>query len=326
MSLAKPEVKAPQPATILGNLSDTDNEYLKRSSELIAELSNNLEKCSFQAGIKNIMALAALGNKYIDEKAPWNQIKTDKDACATTLNVALRMVKRLAIVTVPYLPFSAQRLWIMLGYEGNVNEQKWDEAFADITPGQKFSEIKPLFKKLEPEEEDQIGLEKELEESPLNVRVGKVTEVKIHPNAEKLIILEVSLGDETRTLVAGLREYYKPEDLEGKNIAVLCNLKPAKLRGIESKGMLLAAEDDKEVGVLFAEGGEPGETILGNKDAPEVSFSEFQNFRLEVIELDEPKGAKGAALFIDDDKFFILKANKRPILVDKDMKPGCRIR
>jgi len=310
-------------------LENVDMEFLEKARELIEHASQGIEKCSFQAGIRNVMAIAALGNKYLDDKAPWKQIKEDKDACATTINTALIAVKALAIVTAPFLPFSAQRLWNMLGYEDNVHKQRWTEALSEISPGQKFRGIKPLFKKLEPVKEPSAEAPSKHEEItrklPLELRVGEVIEVRNHPQADKLYILEVALGEERGTLVAGLKPYYKPEELEGKKIPVLCNLQPAKIRGVESKGMLLAADDGTDVGVLIVEEGKPGDLILGREDAPEISISEFQDFRLEVAELDEFKGVKGAALILEGEKI-ILKVNQKPIRVDKDLKAGAKIR
>ncbi|MCK5547536.1 MAG: class I tRNA ligase family protein, partial [Thermoplasmata archaeon] len=315
-------------------LEKVDEEFLEKTKEMVDGASNDLEKCTFQSALKKVMALASLGNKYFDEKGPWNQIKNDKDACATTMNVSLRAVRTLAIVTAPFLPFSANRLWTMLGCEGNVHAQSWDEAFADIPAGQKFGDIKPLFKKLEPEEEAPSEVVQEVEKAPpkelpedvpLEVRVGRVLEVGNHPNADKLYLMKVSLGEETRTLVAGLKGHYKPDELEGKSIAILCNLKPAKIRGVESKGMLLAAEDDSNVGVLLAEGAEPGDLIIGKDGAAEIPFSQFQDIVLEVVELEGFEGKRGAVL-VWDDKRIILKAGGKPVVVDKDIAAGSRVR
>jgi methionyl-tRNA synthetase len=304
-------------------MEKVDKKFLKETEQLVGKLSSDIEKCNFQNAIKNVMAIAAMGNKYLDEKGPWSQIKEDREACATTINVSLRAVKMLSIVTAPFLPFSAQRLWNMIGYEGDVHEQNWSAALEDIRAGQKFGGISPLFVKLEPKEEASTPQTKS-PESPAYVKVAHVDEVRDHPNADKLYVLDVSMGEEKRTLVAGLKGHYKPEDIKGRNIAVLCNLKPAKIRKVESKGMLLAAEDESNVGLLYAEGANPGDVILGNPDLRELTISEFKELRIEVTELEGHEGRKGAALFMGDDKL-LLKAGDKPIFVDKDMSPGSRI-
>lgn len=321
----------------VGSMGELDERFLENAREMVNSAADHLERCMFQAAMKDVMAIASMGNKYLDEKAPWDQVKKDKGACGTTLNVSLRAVKTLAIATAPFLPFSAQRLWRMLGYEGKVDEQRWEEGLVEPRPGQKFKDIKPLFQKLEPEGaadlppgEEPGKVQKEetvdTETLPLYIRIGQVLEVKDHPRADKLLVMEVDFKDERRTLVAGLKNHYKPEELEGRKIAVLCNLKPAKLRGVESKGMLLAAESDGVVGVLFSDTAEPGDVVTGGRSASEISFEEFQGFRLEVVELKEADSAKGACLSLEDGPRIILMAKGMPVSVDKDVKKGSRIR
>jgi methionyl-tRNA synthetase len=202
----------------------------------------------------------------------------------------------------------------MLGYEGVVHDRKWDEALVGPPPGQKFKDIKPLFQKLEPERQVDLAPSEETKEAQ--------TEESF--DTESLI--EVDLGDERRTLVAGLKQHYRPEELEGRNIAVLCNLKPAKLRGVESKGMLLAAESDGVVGVLYSDTAEPGDVVTGGKSTSEISFDEFQKFRLEVAGPDKAGGAKSACLRLEDGKNITLIAKGKPLMIDKDVKEGSRIR
>jgi methionyl-tRNA synthetase len=149
-----------------GKMEGYDEEFLEKTKMLVREVSHNIEKCSFQAAIKSVMALAAQGNKYFEEKGPWSQIKTDRTACATTIHLSLRLVKSLAIATAPFLPFSARRLWTILGYGGNIHEKNWDEAFEDIPSGQKFGDVKPLFEKLSRDDE----------KTPVDER--KITEVE----------------------------------------------------------------------------------------------------------------------------------------------------
>src|SRR5207244_12301486 len=117
----------------------------------------------------------------------------------------------------------------------------------------------------------------------VDVRVGRNRDVKDHPNADKLYILEVDLGDERRQIVAGIRSDYTIEQLRGRKVALLANLEAAKLRGVESRGMLLAAEDQATVGLMIPpEDAAIGSQILGVKGAPALPFSDFQEFKFQV--------------------------------------------
>jgi methionine--tRNA ligase beta chain len=125
---------------------------------------------------------------------------------------------------------------------------------------------------------------KQEEKFPLDLRVGEIVEVKDHPGADKLYVLKVDLGSEQRQLVAGLKGYYPAEELSGKKIIVVCNLKPAKLRGIISEGMLLAGEDEKNVGVLTTDHANGSAvTVKGFKnDTKQIKYEDFSKLSLHV--------------------------------------------
>ncbi len=123
---------------------------------------------------------------------------------------------------------------------------------------------------------------------PLDLRIGVIKGVKDHPNADRLYLIEVDLGDERRNLVAGLKQYYTPDELIGKKVVVLCNLKPAKIRGVESQGMLLAADDGRNVAILTTEAS-AGTRVLpedekGQKESSfrEISIDEFASLDLKI--------------------------------------------
>ena len=142
----------------------------------------------------------------------------------------------------------------------------------------------------------------------IDLRVAEIKKVEAHPNADKLMILDVDLGKEKRQLVAGLKDYYKDEELLNKKIIVVTNLKTAKLRGIESKGMLLAAEKNKEVGILTIKDAEPGEICnFGNlkNSAKEISFDDF--LKLKIV-------AKDGRVFYGNEE---LKANQESVSVER---------
>lgn len=235
-------------------LTAEDHEALQMIDKTFKDVSVNIEKCQFKNAIKNIMALAHFGNRYFDKKAPWSLLKTDRDACANALHLNLRLVKALAVLTYPFMPNAALRLWNMIGYPDPIENAAWSAGVEGLTQGAKLAHPVPLFKKIVVNGQDKIK-EKKIEGvidmmkftdfQKVNLRIGKVTKVEDHPDADKLYVLQVDFGNEQRQLVAGLKGYYEKEEILNKNIVVVMNLEPAKLRGIDSNGMLLAADDGK---------------------------------------------------------------------------------
>lgn len=173
----------------------------------------------------------------------------------------------------------------------------------------------------------------------LDLRVGKISEVHEHPNADKLYITRVDLGDEQRTLVAGLKPYYDKDEMEGKKIVVVTNLEPAKLRGVKSEGMMLAAQDDDIVSLLEPEG-EVGAQIVGTtKGAEQISFSDFQEYEFVVgkvedgvfkadkeYDLQGEPGVEGLlAALVKNDVATLLKDDKGGVGVDREVSPGSEV-
>lgn len=275
-------------------LSEKDKEALEKIEAQVKEVEEHIEHCEFKKALKSVMELAHYGNRYFDARAPWALLKENRDECGTALHVCCKIVKALCITMSPFLPFSANKLWNMMGYEGSVTELKWEEALSDIPSGQSFERPLPLFKKLildEPEEKAE--LEKKEEEvmgiEALDLKIGVIESIEDHPNAEKLYVMKVDFGDEKRQLVAGLKTYYTKEEMQDRKIVVVMNLKPAKLRGIESKGMLLAAEDKKGVVSLLSplSGEDIGVRVYGRGceskgKIEQMSFSDFQKIELKV--------------------------------------------
>ncbi|MEE9163312.1 MAG: methionine--tRNA ligase, partial [Thermoplasmata archaeon] len=207
---------------LAGELTAEDKAFLRELEEGWRKIGQNLAYVHFRDALQEIMRLARRGNQYFDAQAPWDLITGDRARAGTVLHVALRVVRGLAILTAPFLPFSARRLWAYLGYDGSVEEVSWDAVPEGIPGGQQLRAPKPLFRKIE---FAPVPVEEEAER--LDVRVGRVAKVENHPDADKLYIVEADLGSERRTMVAGMREEYRPEELEGQHVAVLLNLKPA---------------------------------------------------------------------------------------------------
>jgi len=265
-------------------LVDLDNEALKKIEDTSKEVSRELENCNFKKGLRAAMNLAQFGNFYFDQNQPWKLIKEDKQRCATVLNICLKIVQSLAVFTYPYLPFSANTIWKMLGNRETI--KNWDDAKAELNTEFVLEKPKPLFKK----HILQDIVETTDPFSKLNLRVAKIIDVKDHPQADKLYLMDIDLGPlGTRTIVAGMKAYYSKEDLKGKLIVVVINLKPAVIRGIESKGMLLAAEDNQGiVSLLIAKNSNPGAEIfiegIPREPVDILEFEEFKEVKLVIGE------------------------------------------
>jgi methionyl-tRNA synthetase len=296
-----------------GFLDAADKAMVRSIEDQWKKVGHNLEFCHFKDAIREAIQLARLGNQYFDQKAPWDLIRSDRTACGTAIHVSLRVSRALALIMAPFLPFSSGRLWHSLGYDSDVHAQTWSAALEDAPSGQTIRVGKPLFTKIE--------LDAEGEGSPdsrFDVRVAEVVDVRPHPNADKLYILTVDYGEGKRQIVAGIKEHYSPDELRGRKIAFLLNLQPAKLRGVESQGMLLAGEDEKTVGILLVPGGsEKGAQVLGLRGAPELPFAEFQKYQLRV-------GEAGRVYFMGKDGTvrIPLKAGDAYLTVDKGLKEG----
>ncbi len=252
-----------------GKPDDASRALMSETARLSGEVARSIEAFRFREAAKLMMDVARAGNKYFDDERPWATRKDDLPACARTMYHLCQALASLAVVSSPFVPTSAARLAKQLGVESAFEGWSWDDAARpDLVPaGTKLGEAEVLFTKIEPEEIEKqrakLGRPLEVSEENVNVlrravplsdalleyadfakldlRAGKVLTAERIPKADKLLRLEVDLGAETRTIVAGIALHYAPEDLSGRLIVVLVNLKPVTLRGVESRGMLLAA-------------------------------------------------------------------------------------
>ncbi|TMA01897.1 MAG: methionine--tRNA ligase [Methanobacteriota archaeon] len=297
------------PATFL---DATDKAMVRAIEQQAGKVAQNLEYVHVKDAMKEAIQLARLGNQYVDQKAPWNLLKSDRAACATAIHVALRVSRALAIIMAPFLPRSSSRLWHALGYDSDVHGERWNEALDDLPAGQKLRVGKPLFAKIDLRETSEDPTAR------FDVRIARIVDVKEHPNADKLYVLQIDLGDERRQVVAGIRKDYPIEGLRGRKVVVLANLEPANLRGIESRGMLLAGEDEATVGLLIPPEDVPlGSQIFGAKGASTLPFSDFQKYKFQV-------GPEGTVVFrgLGGEVQVTLSVDGKPVRVDKGLKEG----
>ena len=253
------EGKVPQ----RGELTDYDKETLKEFSDIKLEVEKLLDNFKFRDAQKEAMNLARIGNKYLADTEPWKLAKTDMERVGTILNIALQITANLAIAFEPFLPFSSAKLREML----KLSSWSWSElgSIDLLATGAEISPAELLFEKIEDaaidaqiqkledtKKQNEINSYKpeEVKENvsfdefmKLDIRVGTVLECQKVPKADKLLQFKIDDGMGCRTIVSGIAQHYAPEDLIGKQVCFIANFPPRKLKGIESQGMILSAED-----------------------------------------------------------------------------------
>lgn len=251
----------------LGRLTEIDEEMLREVAAIPAELDDQLEHFHFREALKTAMQLARIGNKYLADTEPWKVIKSDPDRVATILHLALQLVANLSIAFAPFTPFSTRRLLAMLQVEeGGFAFSRFGAT--DLLPeGHQLGTPELLFDKIEDEviqaqldklaaikklnEEQNRHPEALLEDVPFDtftksdMRAGRILACEKAPKADKLLRFSIDDGMGGRTIVSGIAQYYKPEELVGKTVAFVANLPVRKIRGVESQGMILSVEDYK---------------------------------------------------------------------------------
>ncbi|MDP6265731.1 MAG: methionine--tRNA ligase, partial [Candidatus Woesearchaeota archaeon] len=250
---------------------DNDKTLIDDINKKIKAIEKNYNELNFNSAVNEILLISDIGNKYFQKNEPWALIKEDKDKVQKICSLCVNIAKNLSILIEPILPQFSSELRKQL----NIKELKWKDIGFDLK-NHKIGKEKILVRKIEEAKE---------ELSPLNLKVAEIIEVKDHPNADKLYVLQINLGTEKKQLVAGIKEFYSKGEMKNKKIIVVTNLKHAKLRGIESQGMLLAAEDNKgNVGLLTVKQSEPGDDVrFGNLENSnkELSFDSFQKLKIE---------------------------------------------
>jgi methionyl-tRNA synthetase len=245
------------------NTNKYDDDVLSEIGKLKSSVEINLESYRFREALKEAMNLARLGNKYLADTEPWKVVKTNPERVKTIMNIALQITANLTIVCEPFLPFSMEKLRGWLNYP----QPEWSDAGKTdlLVPGHVTNKPELLFEKIE---DDAISRQVEklmntkkandfasLKVVPvkdpvsfddftrIDIRTATILEAEKVPKTTKLLKLKIDTGIDVRTIVSGIAENYEPEAIIGKQISIIANLEPRKIKGIESKGMILMAED-----------------------------------------------------------------------------------
>lgn len=246
-----------------GELSDYDKDTLNEIPAIVKRVEEALDVFRFREAVREAMNLARLGNKYLADTEPWKLIKTDAERVKTIMNIALQITANLSVLMEPFLPFTANKMRTML----NLGDLEWDACgqLHLLKEGHRVNKPELLFEKIEDEtiqaqldrlqqtKIDNEAANKTLASAKENIefddfvkmdiRVGTIVEAEKVAKTKKLLQLKVDTGIDRRTVVSGIAEFFKPEEIIGKQVSILVNLAPRKIRGIESQGMILMAED-----------------------------------------------------------------------------------
>ena len=248
-----------------GELTEYDEATIEELQKIKASLERNIEHYHFREALKDAMAYSRIGNKYLADTEPWKVVKTDPERVKTILNIALQITANTAIAIEPFMPFSAEKMLKMLA----VDKFGWEQlgSMELLSAGHTIGEAELLFEKIE-DDVIQAQLDK-LEASrkaklaaeaaqnvteqkeevtfddfqKMDIRVSTILEAEKVAKTKKLLKLTIDTGIDKRTIVSGIAEYYTPEQLVGRQVLVLANLAPREIKGIESRGMILMAED-----------------------------------------------------------------------------------
>ncbi|KDR94255.1 methionyl-tRNA synthetase [Peptoclostridium litorale DSM 5388] len=232
------------------------------------EFEKAMNALQFSDGLESIWKLVRRSNKYIDETMPWALAKEEdkKDELDTVLYNLGEAIRMIGVLISPLMHVTSGKIFDQLGIKGQEGILSWESVkeFGKMPEGSVVSKGEILFPRLDVEEEikalEEIFTPKEEAAKPIEhkeeitiddfakieLRVGTIKEASKHPKADKLLVFKIQVGSEERQIVSGVAKFYKPEELEGKNVVVVCNLKPVKLRGVESQGMILAAYNDDD--------------------------------------------------------------------------------
>lgn len=247
-----------------GTLNALDKEMYEVLKQAPGTVGALIERYRFREATLEAMNVARFANKYFNDSEPWKTLKSDRDRCGTAIHLCVQVVRSLAILMEPLVPFTANRIWSMLNEQGTIRDAGWESA-ADLRlpDGHKLGTYDILVNKIEDKQiEDVVHFLEHGSDGPLStksaifkplisiedfkkvdLRLGKVISAERVPKSDKLLKLQVEIGAEKKQIIAGIAQHYSADQIVGKMVVVVANLQPAKLMGHESHGILLAASD-----------------------------------------------------------------------------------
>ena len=262
-----------------GEMDGYDRDTIAELRGIRSQLEANIENFRFREALKDAMSFARIGNKYLADTEPWKVIKSDPARVETILNIALQITANIAVAIEPFMPFSSEKILRML----SIGRPTWDDlgSMSILAAGHEIGEPQLLFEKIEDE-----AIERQLAKlaaskaanaaaeaashvagqkaevsfddfDRMDIRISTIVAAEKVPKTKKLLKLTVDTGIDRRTIVSGIAEYFKPEELVGRQVPVLVNLAPRELKGIRSEGMILMAEDAVRGLVMMG----PGEKV-----------------------------------------------------------------
>ncbi|TXK72481.1 methionine--tRNA ligase [Mesonia sp. HuA40] len=271
------DAEVPEP----GQLNEIDENILAELRAYPAVIASSIEKYRFREAQAEMMNVARLGNKYLADEEPWKTIKTDEARTKTVMYVALQVAAALSSICQPFLPFTAKKLSNILNLKKDISWPQIASAEALLAPQHVIGKASLLFEKIEDDaiakqleklentkkmnEAEQKSVEEQKETATfedftkIDLRVGTIVSAEKMPKTKKLLVLKVDTGLDTRTIVSGIAEHFSPEEVVGKQVTVLVNLAPRKLRGTLSEGMILMTENAQ------------GELVFVNPDEAQVN-------------------------------------------------------
>jgi len=252
-----------------GKLDALDMDLKNTLSEAPKKVGQHIDNFQIRQGVREAMDIARYANKYFNDKIPWKTIKSDQEQCATTLSLCLETIKTLSVILEPVIPFTAKKIQQMINMPETNDNNRWDNSGEfSLPPGHQLNKPEILFEKIE----DDI-IQKEIEKlkgpampvedvktdenlityddfSKIDLRIAEIVEAERIPKTDKLMKLQIKIGNETRQIVAGIAEHYEIDQVVGKRIVVVANLASTKIRNEISNGMLLAAKDNGQLTLL----------------------------------------------------------------------------
>ncbi|KAF9659007.1 methionine--tRNA ligase [Tenacibaculum sp. ZH5_bin.1] len=247
-----------------GEFSEIDKDTLEQLQQFPDIIAKSIERYRFREASQEMMNLARLGNKYLADEEPWKVIKVDEERTKTIMNVALQIATGLAVLSEPFLPFTSSKLKSILNIDTTLAWNDVAEKDVLLPEGHQVNKAELLFSKIEDTtiqtQLDKLEATKKANEAAnkvvepqketiqfddftkMDIRIGTIVAAEKVAKTKKLLKLTVDVGIDTRTIVSGIAESFKPEDIVGQQVSVLCNLAPRKLRGVESQGMILMTD------------------------------------------------------------------------------------